>query len=125
MKEFILSLDQGTTSSRAIVFDHNGHAGCLCTKGIYSVFIRNPDGWNTIRRRSGRHRPELHSRQLPERILKALPLRLSELQTSVRRQLSGTGKPVNLFIMQLSGRTGGHADFCDQLKADGNEQNHS
>ena len=24
MKEFILALDQGTTSSRAIVFDHNG-----------------------------------------------------------------------------------------------------
>ena len=24
MKEFILALDQGTTSSRAIIFDHNG-----------------------------------------------------------------------------------------------------
>ncbi len=24
MKKYILSLDQGTTSSRAIIFDHNG-----------------------------------------------------------------------------------------------------
>ena len=37
MKEFVLSLDQGTTSSRAIVFDHNGQPCAVAQKRIQTV----------------------------------------------------------------------------------------
>ncbi len=36
MKKFILSLDQGTTSSRAIVFDTERIAGCHCTERVHT-----------------------------------------------------------------------------------------
>ncbi len=40
MKEFILALDQGTTSSRAIVFDRNGLPVASATKRIYSILSK-------------------------------------------------------------------------------------
>ena len=36
MKKYIMALDQGTTSSRAILFDHGGKIIKSCPKGIYS-----------------------------------------------------------------------------------------
>lgn len=43
MKEFILSLDQGTTSSRAIIFDHNG-LPCATAQKEFTQFYPKP-GW--------------------------------------------------------------------------------
>ena len=36
MNQFVLALDQGTTSSRAIVFDHSRPSSCLSSEGILS-----------------------------------------------------------------------------------------
>ena len=37
-KKFILALDQGTTSSRAIVFDNNGHIKSVAQKEFTQYF---------------------------------------------------------------------------------------
>lgn len=42
-KKFILALDQGTTSSRAIVFDHNGHIKSVAQKEFTQYFPQ--PGW--------------------------------------------------------------------------------
>ena len=43
MKKYILSIDQGTTSTRAILFDHNGHAINSATRQIFCSFPHS--GW--------------------------------------------------------------------------------
>ena len=43
MADFILSLDQGTTSSRAIVFDHGGQVVSLAQKEFKQIFPQ--PGW--------------------------------------------------------------------------------
>ena len=42
-KKFILALDQGTTNSRAIVFDHNGHIKSVAQKEFTQYFPQ--PGW--------------------------------------------------------------------------------
>jgi Glycerol kinase len=42
MKNYILAFDQGTTSSRAIVFDKDGMIVGTSTKGVYSDISK---GW--------------------------------------------------------------------------------
>ncbi len=43
MKKYILALDQGTTSSRAIVFDHDGKICSVAQKEFLSTSL-NRDG---------------------------------------------------------------------------------
>ena len=43
MSQYILSIDQGTTSSRAMLFDGNGHASFTAQKEFSQHFPR--DGW--------------------------------------------------------------------------------
>ena len=43
MGEFIMSLDQGTTSSRAIIFDHNG-LPCAVAQKEFTQYYPRP-GW--------------------------------------------------------------------------------
>ena len=69
MKEFILALDQGTTSSRAIVFDHKVFLLQLHKRNLPSIIL-NRDGLNMILKKSGRHRQELHLKQLQKQDLK-------------------------------------------------------
>src|SRR5258708_8912 len=56
-RRFVLALDQGTTSSRAIIFDHRGHAVATAQQEFPQHFPRpgwvehDPaDFWETIRR---------------------------------------------------------------------------
>jgi len=50
--KYILALDQGTTSSRAMVFDHSGSVVALAQKEFRQIFPK--PGWgSTMRRRSG------------------------------------------------------------------------
>jgi len=46
MKEYILAIDQGTTSSRAIIFDSKGHSHfiLLKKKNLVKNFPKK-DGW--------------------------------------------------------------------------------
>ena len=34
---FVLALDQGTTSSRTLLFDERGRVGALCPKRVFSI----------------------------------------------------------------------------------------
>ena len=43
MSKYILTIDQGTTSSRAIIFDHNGRA--ICVKQMEFKQITPESGW--------------------------------------------------------------------------------
>ena len=43
MKQFILSIDQGTTSSRAILFDHEGHVCSMAQREVECLFPHS--GW--------------------------------------------------------------------------------
>ena len=43
MKKYILAIDQGTTSSRAILFDHNGHYTFSAQREVKCLFPH--EGW--------------------------------------------------------------------------------
>lgn len=51
-EKLILALDQGTTSSRAILFNKSGEIKFVSQKSFEQIFP-TPDGWNTIQTRSG------------------------------------------------------------------------
>ena len=118
MKEFILAFDQGTTSSRAIVFDKNGLPVASAQKE-FTQFYPNP-GWVE-------HNPdEIWSTQAGvalEAITKAGVESASIAAIGITNQRETTvvwnrktGKPVYNAIVWQDRRT---ADFCDQLKKDG------
>ena len=46
MNRCVVALDQGTTSSRAIVFDAGGHIVSLSQHPFAQIFP-SPDGWST------------------------------------------------------------------------------
>lgn len=118
MKEFILALDQGTTSSRAIIFDHNGLPVATVQKE-FTQFYPKP-GWVE-------HDPdEIWSTQAGvalEAITKAglESVNIAGIGITNQRETTvvwnrKTGKPVYNAIVWQDRRT---ADFCDQLKKDG------
>jgi len=116
----ILALDQGTTSSRAIVFDHHGHIASVAQKEFEQIFPR--PGWVE-------HNPnEIWSSQMgvaAEAISKAgLKARdiegigiTNQRETTVVWERA-TGRPVYNAIVWQDRRT---AELCDRLKAEGHE----
>ncbi len=121
MQQFILSLDQGTTSSRAIVFDKNGSIISVAQKEFTQIFPR--PGWVE-------HDPtEIWSTQFgvaAEAITKAGLTAESIAAIGITNQREttvvwerSTGKPIYNAIVWQDRRT---ADFCDSLKANGHEK---
>ena len=121
MKKYILSLDQGTTSSRAIVFDKQGSIISLAQKEFTQYFPQ--PGWVE-------HDPnEIWSTQVgvaAEAISKE-SLNANNIAaigiTNQRETLvvwdRKTGKPVYNAIVWQDKRT---SDFCDELKAMGKSE---
>jgi glycerol kinase len=118
MKEFILALDQGTTSSRAIVFDRNGLPVANAQKE-FRQFYPKP-GWVE-------HDPEeIWSTQAGvalEAITKAglESVNIAAIGITNQRETTvvwnrKTGKPVYNAIVWQDRRTAG---FCDMLKSEG------
>ncbi len=118
MKEFILTLDQGTTSSRAILFDNNGKIASLAQKE-FQQFYPQP-GWVE-------HDPmEIWSSQasvITEAILKenltagniaAIGI-TNQRETTIVWDIE-TGQPVYNAIVWQDRRT---AEYCDNLKQKG------
>ena len=112
---YILSLDQGTTSSRAIVFDKNGSIISVAQKEFTQIFPQ--PGWVE-------HDPEeIWSTQLgvaAEAITKAglTAEDIHAIGITNQRETTivwdrNTGKPVYNAIVWQDRRT---ADFCDELK---------
>jgi glycerol kinase len=115
MKKFILALDQGTTSSRAIVFDHNGLPVASAQKEFRQIFPK--PGWVE-------HDPEeIWSTQAGvalEAMTKAGidSVNIAAIGITNQRETTivwnrKTGKPVYNAIVWQDRRTAG---FCDKLK---------
>ncbi|MFT3845341.1 MAG: glycerol kinase GlpK [Lacibacter sp.] len=115
MTRYILALDQGTTSSRAIVFDHNGNIISVAQKEFTQIFPQ--PGWVE-------HDPEeIWSTQLgvaAEAITHAglTTEHIHAIGITNQRETTivwdrNTGKPVYNAIVWQDRRT---ADFCDELK---------
>lgn len=118
MKKFILALDQGTTSSRAIVFDRNGIPVATAQKEFTQYYPKS--GWVE-------HDPEeIWSTQAGvalEAITKAglesediASIGITNQRETTILWNRKTGKPVYNAIVWQDRRT---ADFCDQLKREG------
>jgi glycerol kinase len=118
---YLLALDQGTTSSRAIVFDHEGHVLNIQQRE-FKQFYPKP-GWVE-------HDPqEIWSTQLgvASEALAALKLKPADVAaigiTNQRETIvlwdRATGDPVHNAIVWQDRRT---SDTCDQLRAAGHEQ---
>ncbi len=118
MKKYILALDQGTTSSRAILFDHAGRIQSIAQKEFTQIFPQ--PGWVE-------HDPlEIWSSQAgvaSEARLKigALPSEIAAIGITNQRETTivwdrETGIPVYNAIVWQDRRT---APFCEQLKQSG------
>ena len=117
---YILALDQGTTSSRAIVFDHHANIVAVGQQEFPQIFPR--PGWVE-------HNPtEIWATQIAVAI-EALgrahlrPRDIAAIGITNQRETTivwdrETGVPVYNAIVWQDRRT---AEFCDRLKADGHE----
>jgi glycerol kinase len=117
---YVLALDQGTTSSRAIVFDHDGAIQSVAQREFEQIFPQA--GWVE-------HNPEeiwasqisvaveaLSRAELRPRDIAAIGI-TNQRETTIVWDRE-TGKPVYNAIVWQDRRT---AAFCDQLKAAGHE----
>ena len=118
MKRYILALDQGTTSSRAILFDHDGTSKATAQKEFKQHFPQSGwvehDGeeiWNA-------------QREVAQQVLEKASVKASDIAgigiTNQRETTivwnRETGKPIHHAIVWQDRRTAG---FCDALKRDG------
>jgi glycerol kinase len=117
----ILALDQGTTSSRAIVFDRDGHIGAVAQREFAQLFPKpgwvehDPDEiWATqiavATEALGRAKRHL-------RDVAAIGI-TNQRETTIVWDRK-TGRPVYNAIVWQDRRT---AEFCDRLKRDGHER---
>ncbi|HZU29404.1 MAG TPA: glycerol kinase GlpK [Bryobacteraceae bacterium] len=117
---YILALDQGTTSSRAIVFDHEGAIRGVAQKEFQQIFPR--PGWVE-------HNPEeIWTSQITtasEAVSRAgvRPGEIAGIGITNQRETvvmwdRQTGEPVGNAIVWQDRRTAG---FCDALRRDGHE----
>tara|TARA_B110000037_G_C17128072_1_gene509380 strand:- start:10678 stop:12165 length:1488 start_codon:yes stop_codon:yes gene_type:complete len=121
MEKYILSLDQGTTSSRAILFDSFGNIKYTSQREFEQQFPEN--GWVE-------HDPmEIWETQLAVAknvidFASAEPSEIAAIGITNQRETTvvwdkTTGKPIYNAIVWQDRRT---ADFCDKMKADGLEE---
>ena len=117
---YVLALDQGTTSSRAILFDHNGAVAGVAQREFQQFFPR--PGWVE-------HDPEeIWASQVGVAVevlgrVKAEPKDIVAIGITNQRETTvvwdrETGAPVHHAIVWQDRRT---ADFCDRLKSAGHE----
>ena len=116
--KYILALDQGTTSSRAIIFDHSGNIISVAQKEFKQIYPKA--GWVE------HDADEIWSSQfgVMAEVMAKGNLRTEDVagigitnqrETTIVWERS-TGKPIHNAIVWQDRRT---ADFCDKLKAEG------
>ncbi|MCL6490073.1 MAG: glycerol kinase, partial [Alicyclobacillus mali] len=115
-KTFILAFDQGTTSSRAILFDRAGRIHSVAQKEFTQIYPKpgwvehDPmEIWGT---QSGVAREVLEKAAVSPQQVAAIGI-TNQRETTVVWEKE-TGKPVYNAIVWQDRRT---ADICDQLKA--------
>ncbi|MGY5851149.1 glycerol kinase GlpK [Salegentibacter sp. F14] len=121
MEEYILALDQGTTSSRAIIYDKNGKSVSVAQKEFTQHFPK--PGWVE-------HDPEeiwssqigVAAEAVSKAKLKSDNLRAigitNQRETTVVWDRT-TGEPIYNAIVWQDRRT---SDYCDQLRNEGHEK---
>lgn len=120
MAKYLMALDQGTTSSRCILFSYDGAPVSIAAKEYEQIFPK--DGWVE-------HNPmEIFSSQASVAVeaLHKIGAAWSDITcigiTNQRETIivwnKNTGKPIYNAIVWQCRRT---ADFCEKLKADGKE----
>ena len=118
MSKYLVAVDQGTTSSRAVVFDKRGNIIQMAQKEFTQIFPRQ--GWVE-------HDPmEIYSTQLgvlTEAIARAgiTPGDIAAIGITNQRETTvvwdrTTGRPIHNAIVWQCRRT---SDYCDSLKAGG------
>lgn len=121
MKKYILALDEGTTSARAVIFDARGKVVSVSQREFSQIYPK--EGWVE-------HDPmEIYSCQygvMTEAITKMdiAPEEIAAIGITNQRETAvvwdrHTGKPVYNAIVWQCRRT---ADFCEKLKKDGHEE---
>jgi glycerol kinase len=118
MNKYILSFDQGTTSSRAIVFDHHGNPVSVAQKEFTQVYPKpgwvehDPEEiWST---QAGVALEAITRANISSSVIEAIGI-TNQRETTVvwdRR----TGKPLYNAIVWQDRRT---AAYCDELKSQG------
>ena len=121
MKDFILSLDQGTTSSRAIVFNHDGIPVATAQKEFTQIYPQpgwvehDPEEiWST---QAGVALEAITKASLKSTDIAAIGITNQRETTVVWNRR--TGKPVFNAIVWQDRRTAG---FCDRLKKEGHSR---
>ena len=121
MERYILTLDEGTTSARAVIFNKNGIAVTVCQNEFTQIYPR--EGWVE-------HDPvEIFSSQysaMTEAIIKSgiNPSQIAALGITNQRETAivwdkTTGEPVCNAIVWQCRRT---ADICEELRRGGYEE---
>ena len=114
----ILALDQGTTSSRAIIFDHDGSIRAIAQKEFRQIFPKagwvEHDAEEIWASQIGVAVEALGRAKLHTRDIAAIGI-TNQRETTVVWDRK-TGDPVYHAIVWQDRRT---ADFCERLKADG------
>lgn len=121
MEKFILSIDQGTTSSRAIIFNHAGNIISVAQKEFTQIYPE--PGWVE------HDANEIWSSQagvVAEAVLKAglRPVDIAAIGITNQRETTvvwdrETGKPICNAIVWQDRRT---AEFCNDLKEKGTDK---
>ena len=117
----ILAIDQGTTSSRAMVFDESGHSVALAQQEFRQIYPQ--DGWVE-------HDPEEIWQSVVDVCRQALQqadeagIQIAGIGITNQRETTivwdrQTGKPIYNAIVWQDRRT---ADFCTELKSLGKEE---
>ena len=119
--DHVLALDQGTTSSRAIVFDHDGRPVATAQHEFRQIFPQ--PGLGGARPRGDLDDPDRDRGRSPRAGLAAAAAtwRRSASPTSARPRSCGTARPAGPWPTPSSGRTGAPPPFCDRLRAEGVE----
>ena len=117
----ILALDQGTTSSRAIVFDHDGAVRAVAQKEFRQIFPRagwvEQDGLEIWASQVGVAAEAMTSAGVTAAEVAAIGIANQRETTLVWDRL--TGRPVHNAIVWQDRRT---APLCDRLKGEGLEE---
>ena len=120
MDGYILALDQGTTSSRAILFDHKGNIKGISQKEFRQIFPKagwvEHDAMDIWATQSGVCREVLERNFVRPTEVKAIGI-TNQRETTIIWEKS-TGKPVYNAIVWQCRRT---AEICEKLREDGYE----
>jgi glycerol kinase len=119
-KDHLLALDQGTSSSRAIVFHRDGRIVAMAQREFRQIYPQ--PGWVehdadeiwATQQAVARKRCSRRSSRPPTSPPSASP-------TSARPRCCGTAAPASRWPTPSSGRTAAPSRFCEQLRAQGLE----